>query len=96
MEQGTLLQTVSDDLDRVPARQSLEAKALLWFAASKEPCAAIVRNISGGGMMADCDVPLAIGSGVRAKIENYGEVTGRVAWAVSPRIGIAFDTPLKI
>ncbi len=83
-------------LERGSARKSLEAKALIWFGESEEPCAVIVRNISRGGMMADCDFPVAIGDRVEAKIRKVGDVTGRVAWAVSPRIGIAFDTPLDI
>jgi hypothetical protein len=83
-------------LERMPARKSLDAKALLWFGESKDPCAVVVRNISSGGMMAVCDVPVAIGDRVEAKIEKVGDVSGRVAWAVSPRIGIAFDAPLDV
>jgi hypothetical protein len=81
---------------RVPARKSLKAKALLWFNDSEDPFSVVVRNISRGGMMADCDFPAAIGDRVEAKIEKFGDVSGRVAWAVPPRIGIAFDKELDV
>ena len=96
MKQGAVLHSISDDLERFPARQSLEATALVWFSNSKDPHTVIVRNISAGGMMAICDVPVVIGDNIKAKIEPFGEVTGLVAWAVSPRIGISFDAPLDI
>ena len=96
MKQGAVLHSISDDLERVPARQSLEAKALVWFSNSKDPYSITVRNISAGGMMAECDVPVVIGDIIIARIETFGEVTGRVVWAVSPRIGISFDSLLDI
>ena len=96
MKRGAVLHSISDDLERVPVRQSLEAEALVWFSNSKNPHAISVRNISAGGMMAICDVPVVIGDSVIAKIDAFGEVTGRVVWAVSSRIGISFDTPLDI
>ena len=68
MKQGAVLHSISDDLERFPARQSLEATALVWFSNSKDPHTVIVRNISAGGMMAICDVPVVIGDNIKAKI----------------------------
>jgi len=53
-----------------------------------------IRNISAGGLMADCTLPLATGQEVEFDIRNIGAVPGRIAWADGQRIGVAFDAPI--
>jgi PilZ domain len=76
---------------RGKSRESIFLSANLKFEGVRAETAARVRNISAGGMMVDCSVGFAIGHQVVATIKNIGEVDGRVAWAVAPRMGIAFD-----
>lgn len=50
-----------------------------------------VRNLSAGGMMADCDAHFANDEEVCVVLRGIGDVSGRVAWTRGKRIGIAFD-----
>lgn len=50
-----------------------------------------VRNLSAGGMMAECDSDFAEGDAVAVLLRGIGRVTGKVAWRTADRIGIAFD-----
>jgi hypothetical protein len=76
---------------RGKSRESIFLSANLKFEGVASETAARVRNISAGGMMVDCSVAFAIGHKVIATIKNIGDVDGRVAWSVAPRMGIAFD-----
>jgi hypothetical protein len=49
-----------------------------------------VRNLSAGGMMAEGDVKVVIGSAVEVNIRNIGWIDGSVAWVQDNRFGIAF------
>ncbi len=77
--------------NRQKPRESIFFAASLLFSRTGEEVSARVRNISSGGMMVDCSVKSNIGDEVVADIKNIGKVTGRVAWSVLPRMGIAFD-----
>jgi hypothetical protein len=50
-----------------------------------------VRNVSGGGLMAELPHPLAPDSAVEIELAGLGWVTGRIAWQIDRRAGIAFD-----
>lgn len=54
-----------------------------------------VRNISTGGLMAEPCLDLANGDVVAIDLRNIGRVSGRVAWVIQPRFGIAFDKPIN-
>lgn len=57
-----------------------------------------VRNMSPGGLMAELDDPLAIGTAVELELRGVGRVAGQIAWQTEGRAGIAFDIaidPLK-
>jgi hypothetical protein len=77
--------------NREKARESIFFGATLLIKRSGEEFPVRVRNISSGGMMIDCTVSAGIGDEVVADIRHIGKITGRVAWAVAPRMGIAFD-----
>jgi hypothetical protein len=53
-----------------------------------------IRNLSSGGLMADCTEPLTAGEQVVLDVRGIGEITGRVAWSHDGHIGVAFDTPI--
>jgi hypothetical protein len=53
-----------------------------------------VRNLSPGGMMAECPSGFVRGETVQADLRGIGTVTGKVAWTASGRIGIQFDEPV--
>ena len=50
-----------------------------------------VRNLSGGGMMAELPVNLLRDERVEVDLRGIGIVPGKVAWAGGGRAGIAFD-----
>ena len=91
MEQRVQDSVPADTVDRHGARESIFFGATLIFETTGEKLAVRVRNISSGGMMVDCTIGGAIGDVVIADIKNVGKVKGRIAWAVPPRMGIAFD-----
>jgi hypothetical protein len=49
-----------------------------------------VRNLSGGGMMAEGDAQVTRGSRVEVELRAIGWVEGTVAWKQDNRFGIAF------
>lgn len=53
-----------------------------------------VRNLSPGGLMAELDNALAIGTAVELELRGVGRVAGQVAWQTEGRAGIAFDTAI--
>ena len=60
----------------------------------RHPVTLRIRNLSAGGMMAECSEPVATGEQVVLELRGIGEVTGSVAWCHDGRIGISFDTPI--
>jgi PilZ domain len=72
-------------------RESIFFSAVVRFDGPGRSLSVRVRNISAGGMMIDCGLNAKIGDVVTADIKNIGEVRGKVAWCVAPRMGIAFD-----
>ena len=53
-----------------------------------------VRNLSPGGMMAECPTSFFRDEAIEAELRGVGPVTGRVAWTAGGRIGVAFDHPI--
>ncbi len=91
MEQNVHDNEAVETPNRNGARESIFFGANLTFTTTGEKLAVRVRNISSGGMMVDCTIGGAIGDVVIADVKNVGKVRGRIAWAVPPRMGIAFD-----
>ena len=50
-----------------------------------------IRNLSPGGMMAESERPLALGTRVSVDLPNVGLAPGAVSWSRGRRIGITFD-----
>jgi len=53
-----------------------------------------IRNISRGGMMAECRLRGQPGQRVAVLMRGLGEIAGAVTWAVEDRIGVMFDQPI--
>ncbi|MDF0488964.1 PilZ domain-containing protein [Sphingomonas sp. H39-1-10] len=75
--------------DRSGARDSLLVMADLRVGDIKTTVR--VRNLSAGGLMAEYQQGLEVGTEVEVDLRGVGAVRGRVAWSAAGRIGIAFD-----
>jgi hypothetical protein len=53
-----------------------------------------VRNLSAGGLMAECPVSLIRDEELEADLRGIGPVPARVAWTAGGRIGLAFAQPI--
>ncbi|MBC7985425.1 MAG: PilZ domain-containing protein [Sphingomonadaceae bacterium] len=53
-----------------------------------------VRNLSAGGLMADCKARVRIDDEVEIELRGIDELTGRVVWAHGGQVGVAFDEPI--
>lgn len=53
-----------------------------------------VRNLSAGGLMAECHEALSIDDRIAIEVRNIGTVEGTIAWVRSPRFGVTFDRPV--
>lgn len=75
-------------------RDSLFLLARLKVAGSQAEATVRVRNLSSGGLMAELAEPVSPDSVVQIELRGIGWVSGRVAWQVEGRAGIAFDKPI--
>jgi hypothetical protein len=53
-----------------------------------------VRNLSAGGMMADCAENFGRGEPITITLRGVGDVMGRIAWRSVDKIGVAFDNQI--
>jgi hypothetical protein len=58
--------------------------------------AARIRNISCGGVMAECRFRGKDGDRVEIAVRGHGDLSGTVAWARRDRIGVMFDEPIDL
>lgn len=86
----------SHEKGRNTARDSMLIQAPLHRveAAARGEIKLRIRNLSAGGLMADCSEPLAGGEQVVLDVRNIGEITGRVVWCKGGHVGVAFDAPI--
>jgi len=52
-----------------------------------------IRNLSAGGVMIECPLPLAVDDPIELHLRSGSEVRGTVRWAKDGQAGIAFDDP---
>ena len=77
--------------NRVNVRDSLFLAATLRKDGVPGEESVRVRNLSAGGMMADCKMVLTRGDRISLTLRGIGDVTGQVAWSGNGRFGVAFD-----
>ena len=75
---------------RQVGRDSLFLMADLRVAGAGDEHRVKVRNLSGGGMMAEGHVKVTRGAKLEINLRNIGWVGGVVAWIQENRFGIAF------
>ncbi len=79
---------------RTRSRDSLFLVAQLRLAGEPSVREVRVRNLSEGGLMIELDRMVAVGTAVTLDLRGIGEITGKVAWCVEGRLGIALDAPI--
>lgn len=79
---------------RARSRDSLFVMARLQFDGEAYGRDVRVRNLSEGGLMAECARVVDAGTSVNLDVRGIGPVTGKVAWCTEGRIGIALDTKI--
>lgn len=75
-------------------RDSLLLQARAFLGDDPTEISLRVRNLSAGGLMADCGPPCAPGDAILIELRGVGAVRGHVAWRTHGRIGVAFDAPI--
>ncbi|WP_404714156.1 PilZ domain-containing protein [Sphingomonas sp. MMS24-J13] len=53
-----------------------------------------VRNLSAGGMMAECPVGFARSELIEVDLRGIGRIAGTIAWSTGGRIGVSFAEPV--
>ena len=76
---------------RTKARDSLFLVAGLRIDGRPGTLQVRVRNLSPGGLMAECLIGFSRGEEVEAEMRGIGTVKGRIAWTAGGRIGVQFD-----
>lgn len=79
---------------RSEPRDSMFLGATIRLIDASETWQLRVRNISAGGLMADCSGPLKRGDRVELELRGIGLLGGIIAWTANGRIGIAFEKPI--
>ncbi len=77
--------------NREAMRDSLFLAAVVRRLSDETERTVRVRNLSAGGMMADCAEAFGRGEPIAITLRGIGEVMGRVAWRSVDKIGVAFD-----
>lgn len=76
---------------RQAARDSLFLTSEVAVAGALKSVTVRVRNLSPGGMMIDGNAIFHEGAVVQADLRGIGSVSGKIAWIVADRAGVAFD-----
>jgi hypothetical protein len=77
--------------NRSDARDSLLLAATFRVTGHKFEHVVRIRNLSAGGLMAEFDRVLEIGTPVEVNVRGIGWVPGQIAWVAAGRVGVAFD-----
>lgn len=94
MEQPIKIQAADKSQNREAARDSLFLTAMVRRVSDQSERTVRVRNLSAGGMMADCMEVFARDEAILITLRGIGEVRGRVAWRSIDKIGITFDNQI--
>jgi hypothetical protein len=81
----------ADAHKRVESRDSMFLHGIVRHLGDQETAVLRVRNLSAGGLMADCPRLFERGEAVELELRGIGIVNGRIAWATEGRIGVAFE-----
>ena len=81
---------------RQEPRDEVHHRARATDLAAGCPLPMLVVNLSPGGLMARCEVPLAPGDRFRVVLPEAGARVAEVRWALGGRIGCQFDEPIAL
>jgi hypothetical protein len=79
---------------RSEPRDSMFLMAVMRRAAGGPDVTVKVRNLSGGGLMAESPTGFMRGDAIEVELRGIGTVTGKIAWTAGGRLGVAFDAPV--
>jgi hypothetical protein len=94
VEHPIKIESADNGQQREALRDSLFLTATMRRPAESFERTVRVRNLSAGGMMADCTDSLVRGEPVVIALRGIGEVGGKIAWRSADKIGVAFDTQI--
>lgn len=80
---------------RSAPRDSMFLNSTIHRLATDETWPLRVRNLSSGGLMAECAGAFATGDEVELDVRGIGVQKGIIAWTVDKRIGVAFERPIN-
>jgi hypothetical protein len=80
---------------RAEPRDSMFLSATIRHRESEGGWTLRVRNISAGGLMADCAEHFARGDKIEMELRGVGLQGGTIVWTAGDRIGVAFDKPIN-
>jgi len=75
-------------------RESVSLNARLRIGEAKRAARVRIRNVSPGGLMAEVPRPVAPDAAIAIELAGIGWITGRVAWQIEGRVGIAFESEI--
>ena len=81
---------------RQERREEVHHRARATDLAAGCPLPMLVVNLSQGGLMARCEVPLVAGDRFRVVLPVAGARVAEVRWALGGRIGCQFDEPISL
>lgn len=80
---------------RSEPRDSMFLQSVVRHLDSGETWPLRVRNLSSGGLMADCPGIFTRGDSIEIELRGLGFQRGKVAWTALNRIGVAFEKPIN-
>lgn len=85
---------LTEEAGKRERRESMFLSARLRLAEEAGVSDVRIRNLSPGGMMAELDRVVPIGTPIEVEMRGVGTITGRIAWCAERRVGVAFDSPI--
>ncbi len=89
-----LMSMPSNAKKRQTERDSLFLSSEVTVQGIRKPVTVRVRNLSPGGMMIDGNPIFHEGLSISAELRGIGPVAGHIAWVMSDRAGVAFDSEI--
>jgi hypothetical protein len=83
-----------DDRRTGPRYTTLLRVGVIETASGKELC--LIRNISGGGLMAHVYSDIAPGTRAEVELKSGQQVSGTVIWSKNRSVGLRFDSPIDV
>lgn len=93
-EQDSIVGT-SGPHQRAEPRDSMFLNSTIRHLGTGETWPLRIRNLSSGGLMADCPAHFSRGELIEVELRGIGQQKGKIAWTATNRIGVAFEKPIN-